>query len=326
MAVRTRELRLLEWSSQFEALGLNLGMHAGDYATVLAAIPRLLDSPWRDNLRIREQLLVTQTVCLADVGRPEEALRLLEQGFADAPEDRFGRGLYHHARALVLFEAGRPQAVLAEAAGLLEHAQGDLTRMTLTAPVFAWSALFEGVPGPELGELDRTLRMLRGVPDELAGIALLRGASPVEAVGSFDRAAELWAPYHRRGELRCRWAAGEALRRGGRDGEAVERLQAVRERVRAHGMSSLDARVGRSLRSLGVRDLPRNRAGTAGLSAREREVLDLVALGLPDATIATRLGISARTVETHVASARRKLGATTRRQAVALLSGPDVDG
>ena len=51
------------------------------------------------------------------------------------------------------------------------------------------------------------------------------------------------------------------------------------------------------------------------LSAREDEVLASLAGGLTDREIAERLGISPRTVETHVGSILRKLGVRNRAQA-----------
>jgi DNA-binding NarL/FixJ family response regulator len=53
----------------------------------------------------------------------------------------------------------------------------------------------------------------------------------------------------------------------------------------------------------------------SGISAREREVLALLADGLTDREIADRLGISPRTVETHVGSLLSKLGVRNRAQA-----------
>jgi two-component system, NarL family, response regulator DevR len=55
----------------------------------------------------------------------------------------------------------------------------------------------------------------------------------------------------------------------------------------------------------------------AGISAREREVLSLLAEGLTDREIGERLGISPRTVETHVGSLLSKLGVRNRAQAAA---------
>ncbi|MCU0906663.1 MAG: LuxR family transcriptional regulator [Rhodobacteraceae bacterium] len=54
-----------------------------------------------------------------------------------------------------------------------------------------------------------------------------------------------------------------------------------------------------------------------GLTARERDVLALLARGLTDAQVAERLGITPRTVLAHVATAKDRLRAATRTQAVA---------
>jgi two-component system response regulator DevR len=51
------------------------------------------------------------------------------------------------------------------------------------------------------------------------------------------------------------------------------------------------------------------------LSARERDVLRLLAEGLTDRDIATALAISPRTVESHVSSVLRKLGVRNRAEA-----------
>lgn len=62
------------------------------------------------------------------------------------------------------------------------------------------------------------------------------------------------------------------------------------------------------------RDLP-----PQPLTDRERDVLRLVAAGEPTRRIAGQLGISSETVETHIRSGMRKLGARTRTEAAARL-------
>jgi pimeloyl-ACP methyl ester carboxylesterase/DNA-binding CsgD family transcriptional regulator len=62
---------------------------------------------------------------------------------------------------------------------------------------------------------------------------------------------------------------------------------------------------------------PAERHTAAALTAREREVLALVAEGLTDAQIADRLVLSAHTVHRHVANARTKLGVPSRAAAAA---------
>ncbi|TDG23867.1 response regulator transcription factor, partial [Paracraurococcus ruber] len=55
----------------------------------------------------------------------------------------------------------------------------------------------------------------------------------------------------------------------------------------------------------------------AGLTRREREVLDLLAAGASNKVIARRLGLSFHTAKAHVASVLQKLGAGSRADAVA---------
>lgn len=59
-------------------------------------------------------------------------------------------------------------------------------------------------------------------------------------------------------------------------------------------------------------------------SARECEVLQLLASGATDPQIASMLGLSPATVQTHVRNAKAKLGARTRAQAVAIAIDHDL--
>jgi DNA-binding CsgD family transcriptional regulator len=59
-----------------------------------------------------------------------------------------------------------------------------------------------------------------------------------------------------------------------------------------------------------------DRAPDEPLTPRERQVLELLAEGLPNKAIADQLGISDQTVKFHVASISGKLGAANRTDAV----------
>jgi len=56
------------------------------------------------------------------------------------------------------------------------------------------------------------------------------------------------------------------------------------------------------------------RAAALPLSARERQVADMVAGGLTNRQVAARLGLSVRTVDAHVRSIRARLGVRSRTQ------------
>ncbi|GAB3160377.1 response regulator transcription factor [Myceligenerans halotolerans] len=101
-------------------------------------------------------------------------------------------------------------------------------------------------------------------------------------------------------------ASGFLLKRAGAD----EMVQAVR--TVAVGQSLLFPDAVRRL----VRARPRPAGDAARLTAREREVLGLVAEGMTNGQIATSLVVGVETVRTHVASALAKLGARDRTQAV----------
>lgn len=74
---------------------------------------------------------------------------------------------------------------------------------------------------------------------------------------------------------------------------------------------------GRALAGVG----PARVSSAAGLTDREREVMDLVARGLPNQGIAERLFLSEKTVKNHINRAYAKLGVGNRAQAIATWLG-----
>ena len=94
-----------------------------------------------------------------------------------------------------------------------------------------------------------------------------------------------------------------------KDASAEEVLHGIR--TAAGGGSPLDPRAARSL--LEAKSAP---DPLAGISPREREVLALLVDGLPNKLIARRLGISEKTVKSHLTSIFRQIGVTDRVQAI----------
>jgi ATP/maltotriose-dependent transcriptional regulator MalT len=99
----------------------------------------------------------------------------------------------------------------------------------------------------------------------------------------------------------------------------AESLAEALEIARDLGADPLARRAARRMRELGltVPHGPREstRANPAGLTARQLEVLSLLAAGLTNAEIAEKLVVSPRTAEHHVAAVLTKLGAATRWEA-----------
>ncbi|WP_198667389.1 helix-turn-helix transcriptional regulator, partial [Glycomyces dulcitolivorans] len=107
---------------------------------------------------------------------------------------------------------------------------------------------------------------------------------------------------------------------------AVAALEAAERIADEHGLIVLAGRARRGLRKHDVRRDRRSARGGGGLTDREAEVLRHVASGHPSRRIAEILGITAETVETHIRSGMRKLGAKTRTEAAVLLSSAPVEG
>jgi DNA-binding NarL/FixJ family response regulator len=153
-----------------------------------------------------------------------------------------------------------------------------------------------------------------GIPDGLPAAA--RRTLLAWATGTgFGAAAEAWTPTARREQIRCLLAAGVHENDPAR---AVQALLAAEKLADAAGLTVLAGRARRLLRRHRVhRDVRSPRSGTQ-LTNRETDVLRLVAAGEPTRRIAGQLGISAETVDTHIRSGMRKLGARTRTEAAAL--------
>jgi DNA-binding CsgD family transcriptional regulator len=160
-----------------------------------------------------------------------------------------------------------------------------------------------------IGEL-ALWRHRAGLP--YAGSVRLMLPYRAEIAGDVATAAEFWRA---RG---CRYDAAVAL--AGSDAE--EDLRESLRELQAVGARAAAAIVARRLRERGARGVqrgprPATRANPAGLTARQLEVLALLAQGDQNAEIAEKLFLSEKTVEHHVSAILSKLGVRTRVQAAA---------
>ena len=134
-------------------------------------------------------------------------------------------------------------------------------------------------------------------------------AFAMQVEGRWREAAAEWK---RRG---CPYEEARALA----EGDVEARLEALRI-FTSLGARPAAERVRQSLRGAGVRRIPRGprpstRAHPSGLTAREVQIVTLIAQGLTNAEMAARLHISAKTVDHHVSAVLAKLGVDSRRAA-----------
>ncbi|WP_128376763.1 response regulator [Streptomyces cavernae] len=113
----------------------------------------------------------------------------------------------------------------------------------------------------------------------------------------------------------------EALRAGAsgflvKDTRPAELLDAIRTVAAGDSLLSPGPTARLIARLLRSPSAPRPDAGPDGLTAREREVLTLVARGLNNTEIADSLGLSPLTAKTHVSRVMGKLGVRDRAQLV----------
>jgi DNA-binding CsgD family transcriptional regulator/tetratricopeptide (TPR) repeat protein len=264
-----------------------------------------------------------------DVGRWDDATELARLVLGRRAVSTFPRTLALSVLALVRARRGDPEVLplLAEARTLAEPT-GELPRIAIAAVAGAEAAWLRGDPAGARAATDDALGLAVRVEatGEIASIQAWRrragieepahpsatGPYALELAGDAAAAAAHWSDIGRPYEAALALAdvgSEPALR------ESLESLTALGARAPA-------AVVSRRLRALGARDIrrgprPATRENAAGLTARENQVLALVAGGCRNGEIAEQLFLSPRTVEKHVSAILRKLEAATRGEAAA---------
>ena len=151
---------------------------------------------------------------------------------------------------------------------------------------------------PDIVLMDMSMPGLDGI-DATRAVLLVRPSTKVIMLTSFSENARIMAALDV-------GAVGYLLK----DAEPEDIIRALRDA--AAGGVPLSPKAARAL-------LPSNRpsgnADSNALSAREREVLSLVAVGLPNKSIARRLTISEKTVKAHLTRVFTVLGVSDRTSA-----------
>jgi DNA-binding CsgD family transcriptional regulator len=121
--------------------------------------------------------------------------------------------------------------------------------------------------------------------------------------------------------------AGAELAHTDHPDEAVDQLTAAFDTYMGHEALADARRVGRELRRLGVQrrivSQPRAKTGWDSLTDSELTVVNLIAQGATNQSVATQLHLSLHTVKNHVHNAFAKLGINSRAQLAQLMRGSD---
>jgi predicted ATPase/DNA-binding CsgD family transcriptional regulator len=251
----------------------------------------------------------------------EEALTVLRE-LGDAEGTAYALNALGGA-ALAQGSHAQARSLQEEALAMMRSA-GDRRGVTRVLHAFGLIALREGDCATARALLERTIGLVAQFGDRLfmsisvdglAGVAVVEGKAEEAArlLGAADSLREavgvVLPPAYRPDQ--------EAVETGCRSRLGDERFAAARAEGQAMSEEQIVSLWGREEgpEDLGLVGEPEVDSHPDDLTAREVEVLRLVAEGLTDVEVAERLVVSPRTVHSHLRSIYRKLDVTTRSAA-----------
>ena len=322
---------------RMQSTGHDLGKWSGDADLLTqSALAEIYADDWSRARALIDEALIAA----AQEGQHDPVPAIRMGALLDAHEGRLDDG---QAEALAdrAFEAGSITVGISvlHAMTLAAAARADHQRVDqLTGRALEWMRAIDWVeplridPTPEriealigLARLDEAEALLDGlerrartVPRRWADAAVARGRSlllaargdPAGAVAATDpamdaRSAE-WRSFDRARTQLVRGQILRGLRRPREAGQALDAALATFDR--------LGARVWAARARSEMGRLGRRRPGRDDLTPSEREVAALAASGLRNHEVASRLGVSPKTVEAHLARAYAKLGIRSRAE------------
>ncbi|HEY3437002.1 MAG TPA: LuxR C-terminal-related transcriptional regulator, partial [Actinotalea sp.] len=263
-------------------------------------------------------------------GDRESAARLLVDAQAAGADLRDGQAMLAvlQAQALHAFftgDLGLFGSSSAHAEGLSRET-GDLYTLEIWLMNQGFAALAVGDRGKAQPRFAEALRIASAIDDRVAQSYLIGGLGCLAAAAAEPRlAARLFGAHER---LRAETGASvnailtPLLARATAEVDATLGRTTFEAEVQVGTRYERGAAVGLALGETGEPPAEAPRAGRhAPLAAREAEVAHLVADGLTNKQIGTRLFISERTVENHVRSIMNKLGFSSRAQIAGWIGG-----
>lgn len=252
-------------------------------------------------------------------GKIPEALEAFRRIAADAdpgmPIDHLGPlSAFHVYAAQAADQVDEAREVARTAVGLWRKTEDRVESLGLLG------AACQALPPNEARPLRAELAVAAdaGAPLAQALVAYTQGWAGDSAAAKAKAFREASTRF---GETGLHWWAARALmlagEAGGKQPEASEDLLEARRRFREMEAPGWRAQCEAMLRARGHRFvMASRRRDTGGLSEREIEVLEQLALGITNREIADRLYISEKTVAHHLERVRRKLGVSSRTAAV----------